>query len=101
MKKTAIVLALATMCASSGSRAQVDIEIDMGTLTCADYLAMKPETEKAFSAWMSGWFNQKKGYTTVDLDAYHRNVASVKKWCATNPKSSVMGGLQAATGGAN
>ncbi|MDI9848464.1 HdeA/HdeB family chaperone [Rhodoblastus sp. 17X3] len=98
MKKTAIVLALATMFAPSMTRAQV--EIDMGAITCADYLAMTPGMEKVFSAWMSGWFNQKKGYTTVDLDAYARNVANVKKWCASNPKDSVMGGLQAATGGA-
>jgi hypothetical protein len=99
MKKTAIFLALAAMLAPSLGRAQV--QIDMGTLTCADYLAMSPEGEKVFSAWMSGWFNQKKGYTSVDLDAYARNVANVKKWCGTNPKSSVMGALQAATGGAN
>ncbi|MCW2273741.1 hypothetical protein GJ654_17075 [Rhodoblastus acidophilus] len=99
MKKLAMSLALATMIAPTLSHAQVDI--DMGRLTCADYLAMSPEGEKVFSAWMSGWFNQKKGYTTVDLEAYARNVASVKKWCAANLKDSVMGGLQAATGGAN
>jgi hypothetical protein len=79
--------------------AQVDI--DMGRLTCADYLAMSPDAEMAFSAWMSGWFNQKKGYTTVDLEAYARNIANVKQWCASNPQASVMGGLQAASGGAN
>jgi hypothetical protein len=50
---------------------------------------------------MSGWFNQKKGSTTVDLDAYRHNIDSVKKWCTSNPNSSVMGALQAATGGAN
>jgi HdeA/HdeB family len=99
MKKFALTLALATMFAPSLGHAQVSI--DMGRLTCADYLAMSPEGEKVFSAWMSGWFNQKKGYTTVDLEAYARNVANVKKWCASNPKDSVMGGLQAATGGAN
>jgi hypothetical protein len=99
MKKTAIILALAAMFAPSLSHAQV--QIDMGKVTCADYLALSPEFEKVFSAWLSGWFNQKKGYTTVDLDAYARNVANVKKWCGNNPKSSVMGALQAATGGAN
>jgi hypothetical protein len=99
MKKTVIMLALATMFAPSLSHAQV--QIDMGTLTCGDYLAMSPEGEKVFSAWMSGWFNQKKGATTVNLDVYKANVANVKKWCASNPKSSVMGALQAATGGAN
>jgi hypothetical protein len=99
MKKTAIMLALAAMLAPSMGSAQ--IHIDMGTLTCAHYLEMSPHGERDFSAWMSGWFNQKKGSTTVDLDAYRHNIDSVKKWCTSNPNSSVMGALQAATGGAN
>jgi len=50
-----------------------------------------------FSAWMSGWFNQKSGYVFVDLNAYERNVANVKSWCASNPTQTVMAGLQRAT----
>jgi hypothetical protein len=99
MKKTALILALAAALAPSMSRAQV--AIDMGTVTCGDYLAMSPELDKVFSAWMSGWFNQKHGSTTVDLDRFASNVSNVKKWCGNNRKSSVMGALQAATGGAN
>ena len=72
----------------------------MGKITCAEYLNLAPDSQRDLSAWMSGWFNQKKGYTTVDIEAYKRNVANVKAWCASNPKDSVMGGLQAATGGA-
>jgi|SRR5271165_4895410 len=99
MKKIAIVLALAAMFAPSLSGAQV--QIDMGKVTCSEYLAMAPDLQRDFSAWMSGWFNQKKGYTAVEVDAYKKNVANVKSWCASNPKDSVMGGLQRATGGAN
>jgi hypothetical protein len=47
---------------------------------------------------MSGWFNQKSGYVFVDLNAYARNVANVKSWCATNPTQTVMAGLQRSTG---
>jgi hypothetical protein len=70
---------------------------DMGRITCAQYLAMSPADSAVFSAWMSGWFNQKKGYVFVDLGAYARNVASVKSWCASNPVESVMAGLQRST----
>ena len=94
MKKTAIILALATMLAPTLGRAQV--AIDMGTVTCGDYTAMSPELAKAFSAWMSGWFNQKNGSVQVNLDAFHQNVDNVRAWCANNKASSVMGGLQAA-----
>jgi hypothetical protein len=46
IKKAVLMLALAAMFAPSVSNAQV--KIDMGTLTCGDYLAMSPELEKFF-----------------------------------------------------
>jgi hypothetical protein len=33
-------------------------------VTCAQYLAMPPEQSSVFAAWMSGWYNQKMGYTS-------------------------------------
>ena len=95
MKKLAVVLTLAATTLSSAAHAQVSI--DMSRITCAEYLAMAPARSAEFSAWMSGWFNQKTGYVFVDLNAYSRNVANVKSWCATNPAETVMAGLQRAT----
>ena len=46
---------------------------------------------------MSGWFNQKTGYTYINLEAYARNVANVQGWCAANPGELVMTGLKRAT----
>jgi hypothetical protein len=94
MRKMLFGLAMVGMIAPSLGHAQA--AIDMGRVTCAEYLAMPPEMSADFSAWMSGWFNQKNGYVSVDLDAFHRNVDNVKAWCASNKDSSVMGGLQAA-----
>ena len=99
MRKLALTLCVAAFFAPSLANAQVDI--DMGQVTCSQYLAMSPDAQRDFGAWMSGWFNQKKGVTAVDLDLHRKNVANVQKWCVSNPKSSVMGGLQASTGGAN
>lgn len=95
MKKLLFRLTLAGTMLSSVAYAQVTI--DMSRITCAEYLAMAPARSAEFSAWMSGWFNQKSGYVFVDLNAYSRNVANVKSWCATNPAETVMAGLQRAT----
>jgi hypothetical protein len=46
---------------------------------------------------MSGYFNQKSGYSWIDLDACARNIANVKQWCSTYPNKLVMNGLQRAT----
>ena len=95
MKKSVFCLMLAGACVPSASHAQVTI--DMARVTCSDYLALSAADSAVFSAFLSGWFNQKTGYVFVDLDAYARNVASVKSWCALNPTQSVMAGLQRST----
>ena len=89
-------MAFAAMLVPSVSQAQVGINMQL--VTCTQYLAMPPEQSSVFAAWMSGWFNQKSGYTYINLEAYARNVANVKAWCASNPGELVMTGLQRATG---
>jgi hypothetical protein len=73
------------------------IAVNMSLLKCGQFLAMPPDQSRVYAAWMSGWFNQKAGYTYVNLEAYERNVASVKAWCGANPGELVMTGLQRAT----
>ena len=89
-------LILAGITAPATSQAQVAVDISL--LTCGQFLAMSPDQSRIYAAWMSGWFNQKMGYTYINLEAYERNVANVKAWCGTNPGELVMTGLQRATG---
>jgi HdeA/HdeB family len=92
-----LVWCLALVGAMVPSLSQAQLAVNMSLVTCTQYLAMPPEQSSVFSAWMSGWFNQKAGYTYVNLEAYARNVANVKAWCASNPGELVMTGLQRAT----
>lgn len=79
------------------SLADAQMKIDMTLWTCAQYLAMPPDQAANFAAWMSGWFNQKQGYVWINLQAYERNVANVKSYCASNPNDKVMTALERAT----
>ncbi len=103
MRRLAFGLTVAVALMSSAAQAQGKREgtnegkVDMARITCAEYLAMSPRDDAIFSAWMSGWFNQKKGYATLDLDVYKRNVSSVKAWCADNPTQSVMASIERVT----
>jgi HdeA/HdeB family len=47
------------------ANSQAQYAINMSLVTCTQYLAMPPDRSRIFSAWMSGWFNQKTGYTYV------------------------------------
>ncbi len=95
MKKLTLMLACGASLFAASAQAQV--MIDMRRVTCADYLAMPAADALLASAWLSGWFNQKTGYTTVDFKAFQRNVESVTTWCGSNPKETLMNGLQRAT----
>ncbi len=95
MKKLAYGVAIAGAIVPSLAHAQ--LKIDMTKWTCAQYLAMSPDDAANFAAWMSGWYNQKQGYVWINLQAYERNIANVKAFCAANPNDKVMAALQRAT----
>jgi hypothetical protein len=93
-----LVVAAAMLPSAMHAQDKVDKgKVDMARITCAEYLAMSPQDDAIFSAWMSGWFNQKKGYVTLDLDVYKRNISNVKAWCANNPTQSVMASIERVT----
>ena len=78
--------------------ANAQLTIDMGKITCDQYLAMPPSQSDNFSAWMSGWFNFQNNKTVVDLSLHQKNIAIVKDWCQYHRPESVMYGLQKAVG---
>ena len=92
MRKLVFALTLATSTLPGAGQAQVTL--DMTKVTCANYLAMSPGDARVFSAWMSGWFNQRFGYITVGLDDFAKNVASVRQWCTSNTQATIMAALE-------
>jgi hypothetical protein len=94
MKKFAICLALGVALAPAASSAQ--ILLDTTKITCGDLIAMPAADADMVSAWFSGWFNQKLGYTQVDIDAFHKNQANILKYCAAKPQDQLFGVVQAA-----
>ena len=85
-------VALAATLAPGASHAQMTY--DMSRVTCADLLAMPADRAQMFSAFMSGWFNQRYGYVTVGFADFDRNVASVTQWCTMNPQRTIMAALE-------
>jgi HdeA/HdeB family len=76
--------------------ANAQLTIDMGSITCGQYIAMPPSQSDNFSAWMSGWFSYQNNKTYVDIVAHQKNIASVKEWCKYHPSESVMTSLKKA-----
>jgi hypothetical protein len=96
MKRLMMICVIVGALAPSFARAQVDI--DMGRVTCAEFLAMPEGRGDVFAAWISGWVHQKVGRTQIDLVAFKKNIANVKSWCGYHKDESVMRGLYDALG---
>ena len=96
MKRLMMVSLIVGALAPSFAHAQVDI--DMGRITCGEFLALPEGRADVFAAWMSGWVHQKVGRTEVDLVAFSKNIGNVKSWCASHKSESVMRGLYDALG---
>jgi len=93
MRKLAFGLVVAISIVAPGA-GHAQVTLDMTQVTCANYLAMSPDQARVFSAWMSGWYNQRWGYLTVGFEDFARNVASVRQWCTGNPQATIMGALE-------
>jgi hypothetical protein len=74
------------------------VTVDMGALTCSQYLAMSSSMSRDFSAWMSGWFSYQTRRTSVDVLAHQKNIANLRSWCQLRPQASVMDALKSAIG---
>lgn len=94
MRKTLLCLVSALALAPTVGWAQVSI--DMNRITCGQFVAMPSDDGDMTAAWLSGWFNQKMGYTWIDLKAYGRNFENVRKYCTANPNDMVMAVIEKA-----
>ena len=63
MRKLILALAFSATITPVPGHAQA---VNMTAVTCGQYLAMGPDQARVFSAWMSGWFNQRRGYAWVN-----------------------------------
>ena len=75
LKILAVLVCLTITVSLSLSSLRAQVTIDMSKVTCADYLAMPPDKSRTFSAWMSGYFNQKLGYAWVDLNVHLHEIS--------------------------
>lgn len=98
MKKSAILLALGLAAAPNVASAQ--LLLDTTKISCGDFVALSPADSEMVAAWFSGWFNQKLGYTVVDINAFRQNEANIQKYCAAHPKDQLFGVIQQAVNNA-
>ena len=98
MRCRLVILTFAISIVPAAANAALTTTIDIGKITCSQYLAMPPELSSKFSAWMSGWFSYRNRRTFIEFGLHQTNITNVKAWCQSNPSVSVIVGLPKAIG---
>jgi hypothetical protein len=94
VKTTALALALGVAGTIASCPAHAQLKIDVSRVTCTEFLAMQPDQARAFSGWMSGYFNQKSGRAVIDFAVYEITLVQLKEWCVSHPENVVMKALE-------
>jgi hypothetical protein len=85
------------------AEASAQMTVDIGKITCRQYLFDKRVSPKApmIANWLSGYFNGQKNNTAVDLSAMAKNKDKVEDYCRMNLDVTLVEAAKTALGLAN
>jgi hypothetical protein len=90
---TAIISSLVTPTA-----AEDKMVVDMSKITCSELTKLGFQDFAGITMWLSGYYNASVRNTVIDLYQFAQAAKTVKDYCATNPRATVMSGAERALG---
>jgi acid stress chaperone HdeB len=90
---TAIILSLAAPAA-----AEDKMVVDMSKLTCSELTKLGFQDFAGVTMWLSGYYNASVRNTTIDLNQFALAAKTVKDYCASTPRATVMSAAERALG---
>jgi hypothetical protein len=93
MLRIAPIIAVGFVALSSNCLA-AQTKVDMAALTCAELSSLYVDEFVVAGAWMSGYYNAKRGNTSVDIKQLGENSKKVLDFCKSNPKMTVMKAIE-------
>jgi hypothetical protein len=96
-KLAAIIVAVLSTC-SIAVAAEEKMVVDMNKLTCGELTKLGFQDFAGVTMWLSGYYNSSIGNTVIDLDEFARAAKTVKDYCKTTPRATVMAAAERALG---
>ena len=90
---TAIILSLAAPAA-----AEDKMVVDMSKLNCSGLTKLGFQDFAGVTMWLSGYYNASVRNTTIDLNQFALAAKTVKDYCASTPRATVMSAAERALG---
>jgi acid stress chaperone HdeB len=70
----------------AASNAKAQMAVDLAKVTCKQYLfdSLISANAPKVAIWLSGYFNGKRGNTTIDIGAFRKDKDVVEDYCRMN-----------------
>ncbi|WP_426526217.1 HdeA/HdeB family chaperone [Bradyrhizobium sp. McL0615] len=72
--------------------------VDMSKMTCGELTKLGFQDFAGVTMWLSGYYNASVRNTVIDLYQYAQAAKTVKDFCETSPRASVMSAAERALG---
>jgi len=79
MKKFAMAGLVLAVCTAAPAEAQVTL--DVGKITCGQFVSYKVTNPKYISVWLSGFYHGKRNSTVIELQNVKDNAKNVRSFC--------------------
>jgi len=89
---------VAVLSSSSIAVAEEKMVVDMDKLTCGELTKLGFQDFAGVTMWLSGYYNSGIRNTVVDLYEFARAAKTVKDYCKTAPRATVMAAAERALG---
>jgi hypothetical protein len=96
-KFAAIIVAVLSTC-STAVAAEEKMVVDMNNLTCGELTKLGFQDFAGVTMWLSGYYNSNIRNTIIDLDEFARAAKTVKDYCKTAPRATVMAAAERGLG---
>jgi hypothetical protein len=97
MSRPMIVLG-AMLSLAAPAAAEEKMVVDMSKMTCAELVKLGFQDFAGITMWMSGYYNASVRSTVIDLYEFAQAAKTVKDYCATSPRATVMSAAERALG---
>jgi hypothetical protein len=80
------------------ARAEEKMTVDTSKLTCSQLTKLGFQDFAGLTMWLSGYYNAGIRNTVIDLDQFAQAAKTVKDFCQTSPRATVMSAAERALG---
>jgi HdeA/HdeB family len=98
MSRLAVVIVAVLSASPIAVAAEEKMVVDMNKLTCGELTKLDFQDFAGMTMWLSGYYNSSMRNTVVDLYEFARAAKTVKDYCKTNQRATVMSAAERALG---